>query len=215
MEGSAGYSIMKRHLINKTFFIDDLFQQNESLFSKNYIYSPILGISGSKMFDWWKTKFFLNGFYKESEYTYIAQNRQTDFSGKSYSVNLGVTIQPRKWFNNEYELRYINNILAGNDQRTKNFSTSYFQHSLSTYFFPCTNIQVGIKQDLFRTKEVNYYFANFNVLYRFKKMDIGVEIRNLTNQTHYVFENVVDFYKSRTTRTMRPREIMMKMNLNF
>ena len=215
MEGSAGYSIMKRHLINKTFFIDDLFQQNESLFTKNNIYSPILGISGSKMFGWWNTKLFLNGFYKESEYTYIVQNRQTDFSSKSYSINLGVTIQPRKWFNNEYELRYINNMLAGNDTGNNNFSTSYFQHSLSTYFFPCTNIQVGIKQDLFRTKKVNYYFANFYVLYRFKKMDISVEIRNLTNQTHYVFENVVDFYKSRITRTMRPREIMIKMNLNF
>ncbi|MDI3505919.1 MAG: hypothetical protein PWQ81_1141 [Bacteroidota bacterium] len=126
-----------------------------------------------------------------------------------------MTIQPRKWFNNEYEFSYINSILAGNDKGTNNFSTSYFQHSLSIYIFPYSNIQVGIKQDLFRTKELNYYFANFNVLYRFKTMDIGVEIRNITNQTHYIFENVVDFYKSRTIRTMRPREVLIKMNLNF
>lgn len=215
MEGLAGYSIMERQIINKTFFIDDLFQQNETLFSKNHTYSPLFGINGSKMFGWWNTKLFLNGFYKGSKYTYIVQNRQTDFSNKSYSVNLRVTIQPRKWFNNEYEFSYINSILAGNDKGTNNFSTSYFQHSLSMYIFPYSNIQVGIKQDLFRTKELNYYFANFNVLYRFKTMDIGLEIRNITNQTHYIFENVVDFYKSRTIRTMRPREVLIKMNLNF
>lgn len=215
MEGLAGYSIMERQIINKTFFIDDLFQQNETLFSKNQMYSPVLGINASKMFDWWKTKLFLNGLYRGGKYPYIVQNRQTDFSSKSYSVNLRVTNQPRKWFNSEYEFRYINSMLSGNDKDTNNFSTSYFQHSLSIYFFPYSNMQVGIKQDLFRTKDVNYYFANFDVWYNLKTVDIGVQINNITNQTHYIFENIGEFYSSRTKRYLRPRELMVKMSLNF
>lgn len=215
IEGSAGYSIMERQIINETFFIDDLFQQNQTRFSKNHTYSPVLGMNASKMFAWWNTKLFLNAFYRGSKYSYIVQNRQTDFSNKSYSVNLRVTIQPRKWFNNEYEFRYMNSLLDGSDKGAGNFSTSYSQHSLSTYFFPYPNIQIGIIQDLFRAKEEDYYFANFDVIYNFKTVDIGVQIKNITNQTHYIFENVGDFYKSLIIRYMRPREFMIKMSLNF
>lgn len=214
LEGSAGYTTMKRPILNKTYFVDSLFQQNQTLPVKNNSYSHLLGINASKMFRWWNTKIFFTSYYRQNKYSYMLQNRENEFLNKSFSIETRITIQPSKWFNNEYVFNYMNNHLKKNDVNTNDFSSSYFQHKLTSYFIPFKNMQIGVIQNFYKM-DGEYYFLDIKTSYLFNSIELSFQMSNITNQNKYQYENIGEFYKSYTVHYMRPREFLVKMNLSF
>ena len=144
----------------------------------------------------------------------MLQNRENEFLNKSFSIETRITIQPSKWFNNEYVFNYMNNHLKKNYVNTNDFSTSYFQHKLTSYFIPFKNMQIGVIQNFYKM-DGEYYFLDIKTSYLFNSIELSFQMSNITNQNKYQYENIGEFYKSYTVHYMRPREFLVKMNLSF
>ena len=61
----------------------------------------------------------------------------------------------------------------------------------------------------------NYYFIDCSVSYIYKSIELSAYFRNITNQHTYRYENITDWYKLQALYALRPREFLMKLNLNF
>lgn len=170
----------------------------------------------SKNFGWWKLFTALTGNYSQSQTKNLLSEKIVPYTTKNLSLTFNFSVQPCKYISIEGSEEYLRSALSS--EITQGVHTEYFHSNLTFNLFPTSNWRLKWDNQYLLGRKPIYssiYFMDIATSYLWKKVEIEFSINNVLNKRNFQQTTYSSMSESTTLNYFRPREILIKMRLNF
>lgn len=170
----------------------------------------------SKNFGWWKLFTSLTGTYSQSRTKNLLSEEIVPYTTKNLSLAFHFSVQPCKYLSVEGSEEYLHSALSS--KITQGVHAEYYHSNLTVNVFPTSNWRLKWNnQYLLSRKPVHssIYFMDIATSYLWKKVEIELSINNVLNKRLFQQTTYSSMSESTTLNYFRPREMLIKLRMNF
>ncbi|MDR1054378.1 MAG: outer membrane beta-barrel family protein [Prevotellaceae bacterium] len=211
------------------FHSDNLFKQDfDGILSirKKFDYanntgSKSINVSASKGFDKYVKKVQLWASYGINTYNQLQADSPAEYRRNVLSANLSLESNISSWLNCHYLFNFANSKsdLKGNNVNVNYSSINRYEHKFKVNVFPVKNLQLGMNAEYenssAETRLPSAFFMDFNVKYKFKKLEFELHWNNIFDERNYVIASYGDFYSSYNIYELRPANFIFTLRFSL
>lgn len=170
----------------------------------------------SKSFGQWKLFTGFTGSYNEVRDKNLLSDVLVPYTSKNILLSLNFSMQPCKYISMEGSGKYL--YLTLSNSITKGISSKYFRSNLAINVFPTTNWKLKWN-NLWTTGNrpvySSIYFMDAAVSYLFKRVEVELIMNNMLDKRNLQQTIYSSISESLTLNYFRPREILIRLMVNF
>nr|WP_302831493.1 carboxypeptidase-like regulatory domain-containing protein [uncultured Bacteroides sp.] len=195
---------------------DDILSSNEILDIKHRNLYWNARTRLSKNFGWWKLFTSLTGNYSQSQTKNLLSEEVVPYTTKNLSLAFKFSVQPCKYISVEGSEEYLRSTLSS--EITQGVHAEYYHSILTFNAFPTNSWKLKWDNQYLLSRKPVYssiFFMDIATSYLWKKVEIELSINNVLNKRSFQQTTYSSMSESTTLNYFRPREILIKMRMNF
>lgn len=170
----------------------------------------------SKNFGWWKLFTSLTGNYSQSRTKNLLSEEIVPYTTKNFSLAFNFSVQPCKYISVEGSEEYLHSALSS--EMTQGVHAEYYHSQLAFNIFPTNNWKLKWDNQYLLSRKPIYssiYFMDIATSYLWKRVEIEFSMSNVLNKRNFQQTMYSSMSESTTLNYFRPREMLIKMRMNF
>lgn len=172
----------------------------------------------AKSFGWAKSMFTLNGSHNQAKDQLYLSGQLTPYRNKVWLWGMSLSMRPVSWLTLEGSSSWTD-VHTYLDFQKETAITSYCRgnYKLETHVLVSANSSLSFTQDLVHNTRIHKdsYFADVSFNHKFKRCELTLLARNLSNAREFLTTQESANITSITCQQLRPREFLVRLMLDL